>query len=245
MTNPAPYIPPSWLQSLPPTDLAFDTTPNALAFDTLGNTLLFSSGLYSGVLGFAVLPNLPGQLPTVQKTAYWGTKMQRALNGRERALQQWVNPRWRFEVQYEAIRRRATNDELSVLWEFYGDMQASFGKWLFVDPSDFTQATPIQFGTGDGVTTTFTLTRSINSFVEPIFAPYLPAVTINGAATILYTLGVGGQIVFNTPPAVAANLSWSGYFYFGCRFDADSLDFEQMVSGMWTGKKLSFRSIRH
>jgi hypothetical protein len=50
------------------------------------------------------------------------------------------------------------------------------------------------------------------------------SVYINGSLTALYSLGSTGIVTFNTAPANGATLTWSGYFYFYCRFLEDTLD---------------------
>ena len=53
-----------------------------------------------------------------------------------------------------------------------------------------------------------------------------------------------GLVTFNTAPANGAALTWTGYFGFLCRFDDDSLDFEQFMQNLWRVDSLKFRSVR-
>ena len=102
------------------------------------------------------------------------------------------------------------------------------------------------FGTGDGATTAFQFKRSINSWVEPVYATYGASVYVNGtlkAPGVDYSIGAGGVITFTSAPAAAAALTWSGNFYYLCRFDQDDLTLKQIMSALWQGDGLKFTSL--
>jgi uncharacterized protein (TIGR02217 family) len=216
-----PYIPPATVTSLP-------------------------SGIWFGADGLPVLPYLPGQTPTVGKAPLWSTKVKRAASGRERRTALWPYPLWQFELTYEVIRHRPSTDELFTLWEFFNVIQGQYAPWLFVDPTDcqILSASPQIFATGDGTTRVFQLTRSINSFTEPVYEVFNPAILDNAAAAGPCTIGPNGLVTFATAPATGHTLAWYGYFYFGCRFLEDDLAFEQIVSQLWSGKSVKFTSLR-
>ena len=214
----SPYVPPANLSDLP-------------------------TAIWSGVAGLPVLPFLPGQAPTVKKTPTWSSKVKRAGSGRERRTALWPYPLWSFELSYEVIRHRPSADELAILWEFFNVAQGQFLPWLFVDPTD-NQVASQQFAIGDGAGATFQLTRAIRSWSEPVYAAYAPAITVGGAPTSAFTQVPNGAITFAAPPASGAALTWSGTFYFGCRFSQDDLSFEQIVAQLWSCKSLKFVSVR-
>ena len=215
-----PFVPPSFLTSLP-------------------------SGIWSGTQGLPVLPYLPGQDIAVSKAPQWSSQVIRSASGRERRTSYWSYPLWQFELSYGVIRHRPTNDELATMWEFFNVLQGQFGTFLFVDPTDcqILSSAPATFGTGNSSTTAFQLTRSINSFVEPVYDVYSPTVLVNGTPTSV-TMSPNGVATFASAPASGAVLSWYGWFYFGCRFLQDDLSFEQIVSLLWSGKSLKFTSLR-
>jgi uncharacterized protein (TIGR02217 family) len=216
-----PYIPPAAVSSLP-------------------------TGIWSGTQGLPVLPFLPGQTPAVTKAPLWSTQVVRTASGRERRTSYWPYPLWRFELSYEVIRHRPTNDELATLWEFFNVVQGQFAPWLFVDPSDcqVPASAPAEFAVANGTQTSFQLGRWINSWVEPVFDVYAPTILDNGGAAGSYTISPNGVVTFATAPASGHALSWYGCFYFGCRFLQDDLTFDQIVSALWSGKSLKFTSIR-
>jgi hypothetical protein len=243
-----PFIPPGFLSTLP-------------------------GAIWSGVGGLPVLPFLPGQAIAVSKGPQWRTQVIRSASGRTRTTAYWPYPLWKFELQYEVVRRRPTQDELADLWEFFNTAQGQYGTWLFVDPSDCQLPTSalldpatgapltdpatgailtdpgspyplgVQFGTGDGTTKTFQLSRLVNSWREPVFATFQPVILDNGAFAGANSVA-GGQVTFTTAPAAGHVLSWFGFFYFGCHFAQDDLTFEQIVNLLWSGKSLKFESLR-
>jgi hypothetical protein len=240
-----PFIPPSFLSSLP-------------------------TGIWSGADGLPVLPFLPGQDIAVSKAPLWSTKVIRAASGRERRTPYWSYPLWKFELSHGVIRHRAAQAELTAMWEFFNVLQGQYGAWLFLDPTDCQLPTSLlldssgqpltdssgafitdgsstptsyPFATGDGVTTTFQLTRTINSFVEPVYAAFAPTVLDNGALAGTHTVA-NGKVTFAAAPGAGHVLSWCGYFFFGCRFAQDDLTFEQIVRQLWAGKSLKFTSLR-
>lgn len=217
----SPYVPPSFLTSLP-------------------------SGIWSGAQGLPVLPFLPGQDIVVAKSPRWSTQVVRAASGRERRTAYWSAPLWQFELNYGVVRHRPTNDELAILFEFFNVMLGQAGTFLFVDPTDcqVLSGAPATFGTGTGSATQFQLARQINSFSEPVYDVYSPAILVAGAPTAAYTIAPNGLVTFASAPANGAALTWYGYFYFGCRFLQDDLTFEQIVNQLWTGRGLKFTSLR-
>lgn len=223
-----PYVPPASLSSLP-------------------------SGIWSGVNSLAVLPYLPGQTPQVSKAPLWSTLVKRSASARERRTALWAYPLWQFEVQYEAIRHKATVAELATMWEFFNTAQGQYGPWLFVDPSDCQVLSTAQaplintvtgLATGDGATKIFQLTRKINSWAEPVYGVYGETVKDNAGAAGAYTIGANGLLTFTTAPTAGHAMTWYGYYYFLCRFLQDDLTFDQIVTLLWEGKSLKFTSIR-
>jgi uncharacterized protein (TIGR02217 family) len=195
--------------------------------------------------GLPVFPLLPGQATSVSKAPKWSTKVKRAASGRERRTALWPYPLWQFELSYEVIRQRPTNAELAALWSFFNTVQGQYQPWLFLDPTDYQQALPVAFGAGDGSTTTFQIGRAFTQTeIEPVYAPFGTAIYVNGAATTAYSLSANGRVTFTSPPAVGALLTWTGCYYFGCRFLEDDLTFEQLVAQLWSGKSVKFTSLR-
>lgn len=195
----------------------------------------------------AVLPLLKGLTFPVRKTPRWSTKIQTGVSGKETRIGLWSYPIYDYEQQYSMLRSDNVNLELQTLLDFYSARQGSFDTWLFNDPDDNT-ATLMSFGTGDGATTAFQLTRTLigGGFAEPVSAPNtVTQVRVAGSATGAYTLNSAtGVITFTVAPANAAALDWTGTYYWRCRFKGDTFDVEKFHNMFWEAKALKFVSVK-
>jgi uncharacterized protein (TIGR02217 family) len=131
---------------------------------------------------------------------------------------------------------------------FFNAHAGKYTEFLFCDPSDNSAANQ-PLGTGDGVTRVFTLMRTLGggnlTFTEPVRGVFnTPAVKINGMPTSAFSIGPLGRITFTSPPPAGAVLSWSGIFFFLCRFDQDDLDVQQMMQGLWSQSGVSFVTVK-
>ena len=70
------------------------------------------------------------------------------------------------------------------------------------------------------------------------------SVKINGTPTSAFAIGPLGRITFASPPPAGSALSWSGNFFFLCRFDQDELDVQQMMQGLWSQSGISFVTVK-
>ena len=220
------------------------------------------------------LPSLPGLTPVVSKTPVWSTAVKRAASGRERRTESWAYPLWRFKLSYEVIRDEpgvylpsaaitdgagdaitdgqggdildgpgVPLDEQAQLWELFNQVQGQAGTWLYLDPTD-NQVIAGSVGVGDGATTQFQLSRQIETWIEPVLAPFNVTVFDDSAPRSDAALGADGQITFAAPPAAGHVLTWSGGFSFICRFESDALSLERILARLWSGKSLSFTTVR-
>lgn len=100
--------------------------------------------------------------------------------------------------------------------------------------------------TGDGVSGL--LHGGIQYEVLPDRAPLEPTAYVantSGASLTVpadFTLGDQGYLTFAAPPAAGQGVSWSGTFYFRCRFTHDALDLEEFLQDLYSGKKVEFIS---
>ena len=193
----------------------------------------------------AVFPVLPGLSWSVVKTPKWSTRVQTAVSGREYRAAYFSLPRWSFKLSYEVLRAGALA-ELQQLVGFFNARQGIFDSFLYADPSD-SAVTALQFGTGNGVTTAFQLVRTLGGNIEPVVAlPAVPAVFANG---VLQSSGVSvnlntGLATFTTAPANGVVLTWTGSFYYRCRFLQDDIELENFMKDLWQAKKVEFISVK-
>jgi uncharacterized protein (TIGR02217 family) len=192
----------------------------------------------------AVFPVLPGLMWDVTRTPQWATKVQRSSSGKETRVAYISAPIWRWVLQFDVLRQNTVVSELSQILGFFNARRGKFDSFLYSDPTD-SAVTLEPFGTGNGVTTTFQLTRAFGGFSENVY-------DLNGAASIYkagvlqssgYTVGPTGIVTFTSPPAGAAALTWTGAYYWRVRFDQDMAEASNFLATLWSLKQLAFVSV--
>jgi uncharacterized protein (TIGR02217 family) len=192
----------------------------------------------------SIFPVLPGLGWSVKKTPSFKTMSQEVASGKEIRLAMMTYPIWTFGLTYEVLRGANGFSEVQTLAGFFCEMLGCYDSFLFDDVSDNT-ATTVQFGVGDGVTTKFQLVRPIGGFAEPIQnLNGTPTIYDNGLTPGAYTIGSTGIVTFNTTPTSEHILTWTGAYYFRCRFLQDLAEFDQFMSNLWTLKKLEMKSVK-
>lgn len=166
------------------------------------------------------------------------TRIKVLLSGRERRNADWSQGRHRYTLPF-----------LNVSAEMYRSIRQMFEVcrgmlhgFLYQDPLDH-ESVDQQFGTGDGVTTQFQLSKlsvvdgvAYQREVYALYSPnpsnpsaavaVVPTVTVNDVATTEFTVDEDrGLITFTLAPAIDAVLRWSGNFSVWVRFDQDWLPF--------------------
>lgn len=194
-----------------------------------------------------VFPYAAGRTFLQRKTPIWSTDVKTAVSGKERRRALWSYPVWRYSVSYNVLRDRPTAPDLERLFAFFCAMQGQAGEFLFFDRGD-NSADDMFFGTGDGSTTEFQVTRTIGaggiSFTEPVRAfNGDPVVLVDGVETAVVPTATG-KVQFATAPADGAALNWSGSFFYRCRFEIDELDIAQLMTGLWEGRGVDFRTVK-
>lgn len=186
-----------------------------------------------------IFPTLPGMgFPT--RSPIWSTLKHRSVSGKTSALQEWTAPIYRFEVPINVLREAQALSEWEEMSAFYNTVGGGAQLFEFDFPND-SVATNQSCGVGDGIETDFQLARSLGGFVEPVFAPTITEVTLNGVPTVAYTES-GGLVTFTAAPAVGETVRWTGTFGWLCRFDEDSIDFAEFAYQFWELKRLTFTS---
>lgn len=189
----------------------------------------------------ALYPTLAGLSFNNTKTPKFNTGVQQSVSLNELRVAYASTPVYLHRLQYELLRDDTTNNELRQLVGFYLARQGSFDSFLFKDPTD-SVALLEPFGTGDGAETEFQLKRAYGVFTE--------AVSNIGTGPSIYKAGVlqstgytvssTGLVTFSSAPANGVALTWSGLFYFRCRFLQDETEFEQFMYQLWEAKQVEF-----
>lgn len=189
-----------------------------------------------------IFPELAGLTLDRTKTPQFSTNIKRAVSGYEVRTPLMAYPLWDFALKYEFLRTDVNNNELRTLAGFYLQCKGSYETFYFKDPFDYT-VTNQTFGVGTGSAKDFQLIRSYGGFIDIIQAPLNYTINIDGTPTTDFTIN-NGLISFTTAPASGAVLSWSGEFYYPCRFLEDKMDFSQFMYNIWEAKKVSFTSVK-
>jgi hypothetical protein len=205
-----------------------------------------------------IYPTLPGLTYEVIRAPVFKTRRQQALSGKETAISDMVYPRTRFTLIYSLLRDTGAAggfigpSEIETLVGFFQQMRGSWDTWLFQDP-DFNSVAAQPFGTGDGSTVLFPVTANYaqSGFSVPELIQDFngqPQFFLAGVPTFAFTLGPttsinAGYVQFSTPPPPGTPLTWSGNFYYRCRFDEDTYEFIKFMQYLWELKKISFTSV--
>lgn len=181
----------------------------------------------------SVYPTFAGLSWGVLKTPKFNTLIHKSVSGKELRASTMAYPTYKFTLKYEFLRQ----SELQTLMGFFSLMRGSWDNFLFADPND-NSVTAQNIGTGNGSSTKFQLTRTYGGFTEPVM-------NVNGTAQIYlngtlktagtdYTIDAFGMVTFNTAPLNAVAVTWTGSYYFRCRFNADEYNFENFMNQLWT-----------
>jgi len=195
----------------------------------------------------AVFPSFPGLTWNSVRKPQWATVTKTSVSGREFRAAQFSYPLWRYKLSYSVLRGSTALPEVQQIAAFFNARSGSFDTWLYSDPDDKT-ATAQLFGTGNGTATAFQLARSYGGYTEPVF-------DLNGAPAIFkagvlqtvgthYTVSATGLVTFVAAPANGAALTWTGNYYWRCRFLQDALELNQFLRALWELKTLEFVTVK-
>lgn len=107
--------------------------------------------------------DLPGILMSLQRAPQYATGIREGLSGLEHRTQWWNQSRQRYQLSLEFARLDWAIPQWQRLVGFYERHVGRWDSFLFEDPEDCVveAASPMPFGTGDGVTTAFQIQRSL------------------------------------------------------------------------------------
>jgi hypothetical protein len=160
-----------------------------------------------------------------------------------------VYPVWdfSFDIPYLSGRMDDPASGIAQLMGLAFSCKGRAGTFLFQDPKDNT-VTAFQFGTGDGSSKVFQLTRPIDANGEVDIVQNLngsPSLYDNG--TLLtggYSIDSKGLVTFGTAPLAGHPLTWTGSYYFRLRFKEDTLaDLKEFYADAWAVSSLGFESV--
>ena len=197
-----------------------------------------------------MFPSLPGQGWSVYKRPTFSTRVATHVSGREARLALYAAPIYEFEATFDALSSDASAPGLGArslqsLLGLYLQCQGRHGTFLYVDPNDH-DAVGEPLGSGDGEAASFTLTRRIGAWSEPVsWATSVQAVYLDGTAQADgWTLEAPNRLSFVTPPAAGVAVSADFAFAYECRFCDDQAEFENFMAGLWRAQSIKFQSVK-
>lgn len=191
----------------------------------------------------AIYPDLPGLKPEIKRTPMWKTLRQESVSGKILTAALMTYPTRKYTLAYEVLRAGA-EQELQNLEGFFNARQGSFDTFLFNDPDDRT-VTDQTFGTGNGTSTAFPLLRTRGGFSEPVQsvngAPIIKVAGVVKATPADYVISTLGVVNFVVAPASGAALTWTGAYYWRCRFLLDMIDLDKFLQDLWKLNRIEMR----
>lgn len=164
--------------------------------------------------------------------------IQEAFAGNEQRYAQWTKCRGVGDLSYGL---QSSSDPLGDFAAILALWRAHFGSlypFRFRDWSDYT-ATDEPFGTGDGTTTEFQLSKTYDPSLillgtagslfyvrDIVLLASTPTIKVDGTTktvTTDYTVSDTGLVTFTSAPTADKVLTWSGEFDVPVRFDIDQL----------------------
>jgi hypothetical protein len=184
------------------------------------------------------------------KKPKFATKVQTSASLREVRGAFASYPIWEFELNVNALNAGASPvggalaQEYQAMLGLFLNSFGMFGTFLYRDPAD-NQVTGQALATGDGITTTFALIRTLAGWIEPVgYVTTKPTVRVSGSAVTAFTLNAPNSITFAAAPANGAPIVGDFSYYFLCRFLEDQHDYAQVWNQMHELQSLKFTSVK-
>lgn len=189
-----------------------------------------------------LLPDdLPGLTWDTLKSPEFSTEVAASHAFQEARWSHSPYPIWHFRHSYSVLDADPAVAELQALVGFFCARRGRWDSWLFADPNDST-ATLEPFGTGDGTTTAFQLCRAFGPFVEPCKNVAAgPSIYKAGALQASgYTIDADGLVTFSSAPGSGQALTWSGTYYYRCRFEQDAMEANEFMQRLFELREMRF-----
>lgn len=205
-----------------------------------------------------------GMTLDLKRTPTFDTDIQKAVSGRETATSWQEFPIWKFELTWEFLNNdpnvqssysqdNTNYTDTERLLGFYIQCRGQFQPF-YLRLADLTRKnsdSQVQgqlVGVGDGVTTNFQLVRSLGAAYEPIQnldtegpqAVYLNGAPQNAGWAMNATTGI---LSFASAPAAGVKISADFSWFYLCRFDADTMDIDNLMYLLDECQQLVLRTV--
>lgn len=201
-----------------------------------------------GTAGGGIGPSL--DTGGIRKAPVFDTQKQVSSSGYEVRADRMSYPLYNITIGYALLLDDDTRDQNAAdfgdptnrfrrIWGFYLARQGSKDSFLLRDPQD-DHVTDQLFGVGDATLTQFQLMRTTGigqTFDEPVMnVNVITNIKKNGVALVNptdYTISATGLVTLAVAPANGLLMTWTGTYYYRCRFVDDTQDFEQFLHNYW------------
>jgi len=197
----------------------------------------------------AVFPSLPGLTFDIKRVPTHKTVVKESASGREYRGRLMPNgPRYTYTLGFDLLSDNGSwTDGFRTLLGFYNARSGAFDSFLFNDPDD-NSVTNQSIGVGDGSTKSFQLVRTLGGASEPVYdTNSVPVIKDNGTTKTAgtdYNISTTGLVTFTSAPVTGHSLTWTGTYYWRCRFGDDSLTFNQFMSKLWELKQCNLITLK-
>lgn len=186
-------------------------------------------------LAYPVLRGL--EFPVVRRVK-WNTLVANALSTKTAtlSLQQYALYEWEFT--YDLLRDDQTPSDYKEITGFFNQHGGQFDSFLYNDPT-FNTVVDEPMGVGDGSNKDFQTIANFHNAGGPGRADIIqnfngtPVFKVNGVITSA-SVGPSGIITFASAPANNAAITWTGGFFYRCRFTQDKLPISQFMNNWWS-----------
>lgn len=189
-----------------------------------------------------VFPTLVGLSWPVKRTPIFNNTRVQANWGRRAVAPNRVLPIWSYELEFSILRSDAGYLEFQQLLNIYLGTLGGARYFSFNDQNDNAVVNE-PAGLGDGTSTRFELVRAIPGigFAEPIRSfNGAPRIFVNSIEVFNWSIDSTGILVFTGPPGAGAAITWTGAYYWLCRFDEDQLPLSNFLKNWWECKSVKF-----
>lgn len=184
---------------------------------------------------------LPGMKMELTRAPRFKTHIQSAVSGKETRAAFMAFPLWDLTLSYEFLQSGYRGTDLSQIIALFGQVKGAWDSFLLSVPDDNT-VTDHLIATGNG-SRSYQLMRSITAsgftLTEPVMnVNTVTNVKVKGIAVSGYTVSSTGLLTLPVTPAAGAPITWSGSYYFRCRFANDTADFSRFMADLYELKSL-------
>ena len=188
-------------------------------------------------MGNLVFPSLPGETYTIAFFPQYQTDKQNATSGREYRVSLQPYAKCEFQIDFDFVR--TGKGEMQALIGHFMAVRGSWDSWLFTFEDDCAVTNQL-IATGDGTTVAFQLNRTFGPATEPVMnVNTLTNIKVGGVVVNNYTVSDTGLVTFTEPPGVQP-ITWTGTYYYRCRYTADSQEYDKFAKGYWSVTQLDF-----